>query len=787
MRIIHRKLLRDVARLRGQLVAITLVTACGMAMLITMRNNYNSLLVSRDVYYERYRFGSVFAHARRAPRALIPRIAAIPGVAAVEARVVTDASLEVPGLNEPAVGRLVSLPERGEPVLNGVYVRQGRMLHEGARDEVLASEAFAAANGLRPGDTLTAIINGHRRKLAIAGIALSPEYIYAVRGGWIFPDDRRFGVLWMRDTELAPLLDMRGAFNDVSLSLAPGASPRGIIAALDEQLAPYGGSGAYDRSEHPSDRFIEGELRQNRTAAVLYPVIALSVVAFLLHVVLSRLVALQRDQLAVLKAFGYSSRSVAAHYLELALFAIAPGALVGILLGVWLGYALARYYVRFFHFPELHYEVHAAVILAAVLVSGGAAILGALGAVRRVLTLPPAEAMRPDAPARFRPGLAERIGLARLLSPVARMAIRNFERRPITSAMAVLGVALASVIIITGLGIVDSIRYTAAVQFQQVQREDATVVFNDPEPPSAVFALARVPGVIRAEPYRTVLARLRVGYHERRIAIEGLDSAGELRRIVDRRQQVLPIPASGLVLSAELGRILHVGRGGTVTVEILEGTRPIRQVTVVALVDDMLGLSAYMDLRALHVLLGEGATASGAFLMVDPPARKAVYARLKQLPAVATVGIREAAVASFDATLAQSLYITLAALLAFALAIAAGVVYNSARIALSERARDLATLRVLGFTQRETATVLLGEQALLVALSLPLGWVLGWGFTMYMLHSFATEVYRMPTIITVGSYTGATLAVLAAAVISAGIVRRRIAHLDLVSTLKARE
>jgi len=787
MRALQRMLLRDVWHLRGQVTAIAVVVACGVAAVVTTRTAYESLVISQDYYYARYRFAHVFASLKRAPESLRARIEGIPGVASVETRVVSDVTLDVPGLEEPATGRLISLPERGTSRINAVHLRRGRRPEHGHPDEVLVSEAFADANGLEPGDRLGAVLNGRWERLTVVGVVLSPEYIYEIRGTDLFPDNRRFGVMWLSRAAMGPAFDMEGAFNDVVLRLAPDAAEDEVIARLDALLERYGGLGAYGRGDHVSHRFISDEIKQNQVFGTVMPTIYLTVAAFLLNIVLSRLVATQRDQIAVLKAFGYRNLDVGLHYLGFALAAVASGALCGTLLGLWLGSELNQLYMKIYRFPVFRYEPGPAVVAIAVGVAALAAFAGALGAVRRVLALAPAEAMRPEPPATFRSGLLERLGLRRLLPSSVRMIWRNLTRRPLRAAMSVLGMAFAVAILVVGHYFLDAVDHLAEVQFRTVQREDITLAFHQPLRADARHAVARLPGVLQAEPFRVVPARLRFAHASRRVALFGLEPGAELRRIVDTHLDTWRVPSEGVLLTAKLGEILGVVPGDVLRVEVLEGARPTREVVVAGLVEELIGLMAYMDASALHRLMREDASVSGAFLRVDGSRAETLHASFKRMPAVAGTASRLGMLASFEATLAQSLGIFTTVLVIFAAVIAVAVVYNAARIALSERGRELASLRVLGFTRREVGVLLLGEQALLTLLAIPLGFAIGYGLSAAIASAYQWELFRLPLFISGRTWGFAVLVLLAAAFASALVVRRRIDRLDLVAVLKTRE
>lgn len=787
MTALQRKLVRDLWHLRGQVLAIALVVACGVAVVVTTRSAYESLALSQSSYYARYRFADVFAQLERAPETLRARIAGVPGVAAVETRIVAEVTLDVPGLAEPATGRLLSIPERRVPILNDLHLRQGRWLEPGRRDEVLVSEAFAQANGLRPGDSIGAVLHGRWEQLQIVGVALSPEYVYEIQGTSIFPDNRRFGVLWMSRDALGPPFAMEGAFNDVSVRLTADASEDEVIAQLDRLLERWGGLGAFGREDQVSHRFISDEIAQNRVFGTVVPAIFLGVAAFLLNVVLGRLVAMQRDQIAVLKAFGYSDRAVAGHYLGFALAAVAVGAAVGVLLGLWLGARINQVYVNFYRFPVFRYEPGATVIGAAVLASAIAAGVGALTAVRRALGLPPAEAMRPEPPARFRAGVLERAGLAARLPASARMIWRNLARRPLRAALSVLGMAFAVAILLVGRYFVDAVQYLADVQFRTVQREDVTVAFHEPRPSRVRYEVAALPGVLQAEPFRVVAARLRFGHAHRRVPLFGLAAEGELRRVLGADLRPVAPPRDGVILTGKLADILGVRAGDVLRVEVLEAQRPVREVAVAGRVDELLGLNAYMEAGALHRLMREQGSWSGAFLRVDAGSAPVLNAELKRMPAVAGASSRLAMLASFESTLARSFGIFTSVLVVFASVIACAMVYNAARISLSERGRELASLRVLGFTRDEVATLLLGEQALLTLLALPVGFWIGGRLNAAIASAYQWELFRLPLVTSGRSYVFAVVVIVLAALASAAIVRRRLDRLDLVAVLKTRE
>src|SRR5688572_29196435 len=773
--------------MKGQALAIAMVIGAGVTMFVAYLSTFESMQRTRAAYYDDARFADVFASVTRAPRHVASRVGAIPGVAVVDTRVVVEVTLDVPGMAEPAVGRLISVPPRGAPPLNNLRLRRGRWIDPAGRDEVIASEMFCETHGPRPGDYVSAIVNGRYRRLTIVGVALSPEYVYAIRPAEMIPDSRRFGIFWIGEDALASAFDMEGAFNDLGLALDSAASTAEVIAEVDRLLDRYGGRGAIPQALQPSAWTLENELAQLQIFGFLVPAIFFGISIFILHVALTRALALQRGQIAAMKALGYSNRTLAWHYIKWALVIAATGAAAGVAVGAWLGGQLIGLYNEFFRFPVLDYHLSTTVAAAAVAASLAAAALGAQAAVRRAVRIPPAEAMRPEAPARHRHGVLERVTGPLHPALTTRMVLRNIERQPSRALMSVLGISFAVATLLVGLSFIDVVEALVEEQFTRVMRQDATLALAQPRGRDALYDVRHLAGVLDAEPIRAVPARLRAGARARTIAVTGLPGAPRLNRVVDMQGHALETLPSGLVLSRALGAVLAVGAGDEVQVEVLEGRRPVSPVPVAMLIDDTLGLNAYMRAEELQRLLGEGDTMSAVAVTVDPMLMDRFHAEVKTIPGLAGVALRDATLQNFRDTMAANMNLQIAINVMFAAVIAFGVVYNSARVSLSERSRELASLRVLGFTRAEISLILLGELAVLTAAALPVGLGIGHGLGLLIVGAFNTELYRMTFLVLPSTVGWTWLMVIVAAAASGLIVRRRLDRLDLVAVLKAQE
>jgi putative ABC transport system permease protein len=786
MAVLDRKLLRDLRRMWAQALAIALVVASGVATYVLASGAYESLDETRTAYYEQYRFADIFCEVKRAPKSLIDQIATIDGVAVAEARVTHLALMDIEGLAEPASAMAVSLPDAGEPRLNLLHLRAGRLPERGRADEVTVNEGFAKAHRMRIGSTFKVLLNGKKRVVKVVGVALSPEFIYALGPGDLMPDDRRFAVLWMSEKALAGLFDLDGAFNSVTLKLLPGASQAHVISALDDLLGRYGGTAAFGRDDQLSHAFLDAELRQLNALRRVMPPIFLLVSAFLLNITLSRMVALEREQIGLLKALGYATPRIAAHYVKVVLVTAAVGIAIGFLAGAWLGKGLTRLYGDFFHFPFLLFRHDVETYAIAALVSVVAAVAGAAKAVREVLALAPAVAMQAPAPARYRKLFSGGHAYLTMMSQLTIMALRHMIRRPVRAIATSTGIAMAVGLLITALLSFDSIEQMIDVSFFKTDRQQATLAFADGKDTRAFLSVARLPGVLRAEPYRSVAVRLRHEHRSRQLSIVGKITDMDLSRILDRNNRPIPLPPDGLILNDHVAQLLMARKGDILDVEILEGRRGIRRVAVTEIVNSYFGLTAFMDLGALNRLMLD-AQLTGVHIAYDRQEEANLFAAIKATPGVGSIALQPQALRRFRETIAQNINYSVTIYVALAIIIAFGVAYNSARIQLSEHARELASLRVLGFSRTEVSRVLLTELVLLTVIAIPLGWLIGYVFGWLLIQAFSSDLYRVPFAIERATYAKASLVVLAATAVSALLVRRRINRLDLIAVLKTRD
>lgn len=787
MRALDKKLLRDVWRMRLHAAGVALVLACGLSIFVMAVGMRGSMERTRATYYAERHMADLAVSLVRAPDRVAVALAGAPGVHAVETRISGLALLDLPGIVEPASAQLVSLPLNGRPKVNDLVIARGRWPDPAHPDEILLSEAFATANTLGLGDTLDATLYGRRQTLRIVGIANSPEFVFAAAPGELFRQAKRFGVIWMGREALARAYDLDGAFNDAVFLLGRDANVAETTRAIDRILEPYGTTGAYGRDRMVSDRFLSEELRQLSTMAAFLPAFFLIIAAFLVNIALGRVIATERSNIGLLKAFGYTDTAVAWHYAKSALIFAAIGAVLGSAAGVGFGRGVAGLYREYYHFPRLEFAASPATFAGAWAAGFAAAIGGCLFSVLRAARLAPASALQPPRPTSFFGAGEGMSGFAARIDAKSRIILRRIMRFPRRAGTTALGVAFAIALLVVARTFPAEMDYLLDVNFGVANRQDITLTFAEPRDMGVLHQVERLPGVMYAEPFRVdgvVLHHNGRTVHE---SIFGVPQDARLSRIIGSHQQVMSPPPTGIALARALAQKLDARPGDQIYVEQTRGRRIATQVRVSAIVDPMIGSSAYMELGALARLMREPGRINGAHLLADPAHHADFSLRIKETPGIAGASFVSQAEASMRQEFEESIGVMNFIYAAFAAVMASGIAFSAARVTLAEQERDLATLRVLGFTRAEVSYVLVGELMALALLAVPAGMALGTVLSIWLMRLFQTDMYAFPFVFNPGGYAFAVAFTLLCVLAAALVVRTGVDRLDMIGVLKARD
>jgi putative ABC transport system permease protein len=787
LRVLDRKLLRDLWRLRVQAVSVVLVLACGLAVFVMAIGMRASLERTRAQYYETNKMADLAVSIVRAPDRMLAQLARAPGIAAAEARISGYALLDLPGVIEPVSARLVSLPPQGRPAVNDLTLVTGRWPDPARAEEVLLNQAFADATGLSPGKAFSAVMHGRRTALKVVGVANSPEFVFVAAPGELFPQPERFGIVWMGRKALGRAYDLDGAFNEAVFRLARGGDERAARAAIDRLLAAYGSTGAHGRDLMISDRYLSEELNQLATMAVFLPTLFLLVAAFLVTVSLGRVIATERANIGLMKAFGYGDAAVAFHYAKSAFALAILGALLGSFAGIALGRWVADIYQKYYHFPELRFAAPVSTYVwawaAGMIAAGG----GAAFAVRRAARMAPAAALAPPRPPTF---VAARGVLAQWgthLDAKSRIIARRILRFPQRAATTVIGIALAVALLVVARTFPAVMDYMLNVHFGLANRQDVTLSFTDPREAGIMHEIERLPGVVRAEPFRIDAVEFSNAQWRVQETIVGVDEDAGLNRVLDRNGAPIAAPADGLILAKSLAARLHVRPGDSVHVQQTQGQRRVQVVRVARVIEPMIGSSAYMDRRALSRLMAEPNRIAGVHIALDMARYAQFNAALKRTPSLAGASFLKLAEASMRRNFEEGVGVMNLMYAAFAAVMAGGVAFSAARVTFAEQERDLATLRVLGLTRGEVSYILIGEISFLALVAMPLGCLMGIGLAQWLMHLFETDMYAFPFVAAPAGYAFAVTFTLACVAAASLLVRRQIDRLDIVGVLKSRD
>ncbi|MBP9085626.1 MAG: ABC transporter permease [Kofleriaceae bacterium] len=797
---LQQKLLRDIWTMRGQVITIALVLASAIAALTSMVGTYRGLRQAQINYYERTEFPDIFAHASKMPRSLLPRIAALPGVARVHARTTEPALLRLDGQPGSMTAQLIELDGGQAPSLRGLLLHSGRLPVQGRTDEALVLAAFADAHQLPAGTMLHINVGGTQHKLRMVGSVQSPEYIFSMGTGGMMPDDRRFTAIYVPQATMVAMLGSRGTFNDLRLELQPASAAQlgavhlspetlraEVVAQLDLLLTPYGNRGAYQRAKHPSHMFVSQEIDQLKATAVQVPIVFLFVAVFLLNVTLSRVIATQREQIAALRALGYTRGEVGRHYLSFVLLIAVIGGGLGIVLGFALGQMFCDGYASIIRLPGIRWEIEFDLVALGMGTAVGAASLGAWRAVASVMRLAPAEAMRPPSPASYQRRILSRLGVVALLSATGRMAARELERRPLRAAFSVLGLALAMSLIVLGHFSRDTIENLAEVQFRRAMPADVTFSLSRAQPLSALASFRSLPGVVHVEGVLNVPVRVTVGTKQRDLLVQALPATRRLTRVLDRNANDVTVPPTGLLLSKITAARLGLRVGDTLALERRDGIEGTRAVVITALSDQMVGRLAYMDLAAFAETFVQEPRINTVTASVRPDMIRELQQRVATMPGILAATESQVNFDNFEATTGSFTTVMTTVVLMFGIVIAVGVVYNNGRVTLSERSRELATLRVLGFTSDEVAGSLISEMVMHLVLAMPLAYPIGTALANGIMSSVDAEQYQLNAVIDWRTWAMAYLVVAAASAATALGLARRVKKIDPVIALKARD
>jgi len=790
--VLNRKLGRELKASWGLLLAITSIIAVGVACLISMGSAYNNLGEAKRRYYAQCRMADFSIELTKVPLAELAPLAEMPGITEIRPRIQFFVTVDLDGTNKPLNGLVLSLPDRREPILNDVVLRQGGYFTDTRKNEVIVNDAFAREHKLHPGMWIHLVLNNRRQELFIVGTAISSEFVYLLGPGAIVPDPEHFGVFYLKQTYAEDVFDFDGAANQVLGRLAPGLRdrPQVLLRKAEDLLSPYGVFSSTPLADQPSNKYLSQEIQGLRSFGIVMPLIFLAVAALVLNVLLTRLAELQRTVVGTLKALGYSDWQVFVHFLKYGLSVGVTGGVLGCALGYWLAGGMTVQYRQFFEFPELKNRFYPGMMVVGLLISVICAIVGSLRGTRAVVRLAPAEAMRPKPPKQGGAVLLERVGwLWKRLSSGWRMVLRGVIRNRVRTAAGIFAATMGASILVSTFMMVEATNFLIDFQFEQILRSDIDLTFKDERGEEALLEAGRLPGVDRAEPLLHVGCTFFNGPYRKKGGVTGLARGAQLTVPRDLRGRPVRVPSAGLAMSRKLAEILHVRRGQTIDFRPVKGLRRLHRVRVVEISDSYLGTAVYADIQYLSRLIGEQFAITGVQLATDrnPDHRQALYRQLKQMPALQAVNTRADMVTCLEETVIQNMWVFIGLLVLFAGVVFFGSILNSSLVSLAERAREVATLRVLGYGPWQIGSLLLRESMIVTLLGTLLGMPIGYGLSVLVAVAYDSEMFRFPVVSSAGTWIWTAVLAIAFGLIAHLLVQRTVHRMDWLEALKAEE
>lgn len=790
--ILNRKLTRDLWQTKGMLAAIILISALGVSCLVGMMGTSQNLQGARDAYYAQCRMADFWIDLKKMPVAELDILNDLDGLSDIRARLVSQVIVDLEGVEEPLSGTLLTLPETPSPVINGILLQSGTYFTSRREDEVILSEAFARARGITEGQTIHLILNGQRKALFVVGTAMSSEYVYMMPPGAITPEPSRYGIFYVKRTFGEDALGYNGACNSLVglLSRQAETNPEPLFQEIRRRLEPYGLFAITPLGLQASNLNVTGELNGLAIIALFMPTIFLLVAVLVLNVLMSRLAQQQRTIVGTLKALGYKNRHIFLHFIQFGLFVGVAGAFLGCLLGYWIAGALTFEYRLFFDFPQLDNHFYPVLHLLALAIALGFGVLGTLKGVRSVLNMNPAEAMRPPAP----PGggaifLEAWRGLWQRLGFQWQMVLRNLIRNKGRTFTGMVAAAMGSALVLMTFGTLDSLQYMVDFRFDKENRADFTLALRTDRDDNAIEEARNLPGIVACEPILMVPCHFEHRGQRKKGEIQGLMQNALLTSPTTLSGEQRMVPETGLLMARRLGRELGLRPGDKVRVIPSQGLQRPVDLPVVGFIDSLFGLCVYADFDYLNRQIGEASAISALQLRGQPlPEERLDFLRqIKSWPYLANCGEtafqRQSMQKTFVGQMGQMVY----PLILFGAVIFFGAILNGALISLIERAREIATFRVLGYQPGEIGAIFFRENLLQYGIGALLGLPLGWWLLWAINSQYANDLYEVPTVVDPVSWIKTLMLSLSFILGAHGIVHREIKHLHWQDALSMKE
>ncbi len=790
MQALFKKLLRNISQGKGQFWAVVAVVTVGIMIYVSMSSTYYNLKKSQEDFYQASNFADYYFSIVKAPERIIKDVEALAGVKRATGRI----SLDLPILkedNKRATARIITFPLPMDNELNHILLSEGRMFtgKAGSNIEINTNPGFVDANNINWGDNVTVIYEGKPVDLSIVGTANSPEFIYPIKDiADLLPDHENFGIFMLPQYEAGPVFNYAGQINQVLVEFTPNTDHAKAAEEIKELLKPYGFLASYPRDDQLSHAMLQTELDSIKSLTTFLPFIFLSIAAAIQFVILRRMVRNQRAQIGVIKALGYSNGQIILHYSTYALLVGLIGAILGAITGWLFSGILTDFYLLYFNLPHSPGGFNSKAIIYGFIISIVVGLAAGWSAARQVSKIQPAESMRPVPPKTGSKSIVENWSALWIrLGSDWKISLRNISRNRGRFMLTTVGIALAVALLVISYFMNDAVDYMMQSIFHD-QKYDLMIRVATPVKEGELSSIAAIDGVLKVEPFLELPVRMTYKGKSEDDVLTAYNPAMSLKKIADEKGRELNIPAQGVLLSNSQAQKLGVRVGEDVEIETLLPQGPTHRsfIRVAGISHQMIGSATYVDLEVANRLLEAQNLISGAMLKSEAGKASLVEERLGEMLNIASISSREKEIANFEANLGAMIY-TVGIMVLFAMILGLAIVYNASLMTFVERERELASLKVIGYSNKELAGIL-GKENLLqsilgIALGLPLGKIMATGF----ISSIETDLYSFPVIIYPLTYVFSTLTAIVFIIIAHRLAIRGVNRINLVETLKNRD
>lgn len=774
------------------LAAIVAIIAVGTACFSGMLGTFYNLDDAKASYYSRCRMADFWINLKKAPDSAVEQLNDIQGISEIRSRIVFPVVVDLENVVKPLSGQIISMPESMDPVINGFVMKRGSYFSRDRNDEVIVSEKFAKARNIVPGSFIHLVMNGEKKKMLVTGTAISSEFIYLTPPGSIVPDNEGYGIFWAKRKYIEDRFGFHGACNSIVGLLTPEAkvNPGMTMERIRRKLNRYGVFSETLLKNQYSNLSLHSEMSGLKMQATVLPIIFMGVAALILNVVMLRMAEQQRTVIGTLKALGLNNRTILTHFFKFGLVVGLCGGAAGCVLGYFIASGMVVMYQQFFSFPHLVNQLYPGLMLFGVLISVAFAVGGSLRGVRAVIALSPAEAMHPSPPATMGKIMLERWdAFWSRLNFRQQMVFRGIFRNKGRSIIGICAAMFGGAILFLAMGLFDSFQYMLIFEYDKVLRSDFIISFRDETAYDAVYAAARLPGISRAEAQLSVPCHLSNGNHNKKMAITGIKPDAKLTIPRDNNGNPVPVPETGLLINRRLAQELHVKPGDTLTMVPIKGIKTPHSLKIAGIVETTFGLVAYADFSYLNRLIDQSAALSSIQLNGRPnqAQRTALYRQVKRYPKLSSLSEISEMKKKMSEEFIQSMAFFTGVMIFFAGIIFFGSILNSSLIAISERQREIATFRVLGYQTSEVGQIFFWENLIINMIGAFCGLPLGYFMLYGMAEQYQNDMYSMPCAVTPATWILTPVLALCFIIGAYVVIRRVLGKLDWPEALKMKE